>query len=169
MTQLANSQRTFNMYSTCIVVLQKNIGQSLRAHMFCWLVHIQKYKPTNLILTPLESDHHFKYKMRKDNPKTHQNSPQSTLFQKFRGGGGYAPRRWRATLFPPLFQNPVWHPGLHVTGVCLSSCTDNCRLVVQLKCMLNCTVVTRVTTGCNSLVKFSSLQILNVAWNDSYP
>ncbi len=39
-------------------------------------LHVEKYKPTNPILTPLESDPHFKYKMRKGNP---QNSPQSTV------------------------------------------------------------------------------------------
>ncbi len=87
-------------------------GQSLRAHIFCLPVHIEKYKPTNPILTPLNINV-IPISNTKDNPKTHQNSPQST---NFRGGGGIRRRASRATIIipPPPLQNPVWHPGLRL-------------------------------------------------------
>ncbi len=59
---------------------EKHWSKSKSTHVL--LMHIKKYKPTNPIFTLLESDPHFKYRMRKGNPKTHQNSPQSYLISK---------------------------------------------------------------------------------------
>ena len=110
-------------------VLQKNLGQSLRAHMFCWLVHIEKYKLTHK--PNLEFDPHFKYKMRKGNPKTHQNSSQSTYFQNFYGWGGHA--QDGGALCVPPYPPPTskscmtpWH--------CAPIHTDNTLYCVQRLC-----------------------------------
>ncbi len=67
---------------------------------------IQTHKPNFDTLT--ESDPHFKYKMR---PKTYQNSPQSTSFQKFQGGMPQHSGALRTPPYSPLLQNPVRHPG----------------------------------------------------------
>ncbi len=95
-----------------IAISEKNIGhQNVRAHgMFC----SQEYKP-NPTLTPLESDPHFKYKMRKSNPKHIPKHSGGVCPQTPLGGDMLC-----APPYPPLLQNPAWHPGSPLTTSNLS-------------------------------------------------